>query len=77
MPEGVRYAGLVLSGMNHVTDSLWNTMLPRLQGSRILVMGSPEKMAVKIHIDHLIDSVARHCAALERIEFRWDNDTLR
>ncbi len=40
--------------MNHVTDTLWNSLLPRLRGARILVMGSAERMAIKIHIDHLV-----------------------
>ena len=57
--------------MPHVTDGLWNTELPRLRNARVLVMGSPERMAVKIHIDHLIDSVAKFCPALERLECRY------
>lgn len=88
--------GVSLSGMNHVTDSLWISVLPLLKSARILVLGSPNRMAVKIHVDHLIDAIARlgkgfkeynisihcylphrHCSHLERLELRWDNDTLR
>lgn len=63
--------------MNHVTDTLWTSVLPLLHSANILVMGSPNKMAVKIHVDHLIDAIAKHCPDLQRLELRWDNDTLR
>jgi len=60
--------------MGHVTDSLWNSALNRLKGSRILVMGSPDRMAVEIHVDPLIDSVARKCQRLEHLELRELSD---
>lgn len=69
--------GLALSGMVHITDQLWNSTLQKLKNARILVMGTDERMSMKIHVDHLIDAVAKNCASLERLEFRWDNDTLR
>merc|ERR1719361_1478595 len=34
-------------------------------------------MTLKIHVDHLIDAISKNCPYLERLEFRWDNDTLR
>merc|ERR1711860_146933 len=74
---GPQLIGLNLSGMIHVTDTLWNAALPRLRNAEIMVLGSADRMAVKIHVDHLIDAIAKHCSQLERCEFRWDNDTLR
>ena len=41
------------------------------------VMGTSELIQTKIHVDHMIDSLARYCSKLERLEFRWDNETLR
>ena len=41
------------------------------------VMGTSELITTKIHVDHMIDSLARYCSNLERLEFRWDNETLR
>ena len=63
--------------MIHVTDTLWNDCLSKLKKARILILGSADRMGVKIHVDHLIDAIAKHCTRLERLEFRWDNDTLR
>jgi hypothetical protein len=44
-------------------------------------MGMPEgccqKIHQKIHIDSLIDSIANNCSQVERIEARWDSETLR
>lgn len=74
---GPQLQGLALSGMVHVTDSLWNSVFQKLKSAKILVMGSADRMGVKIHVDHLIDAMAKHCPQLERLEFRWDNDTLR
>jgi hypothetical protein len=28
-------------------------------------------------VDHMIDAIAKNCPYLERLEFRWDTDTLR
>jgi len=74
---GGQLEGLALSGMGHVTDTLWNAYLPKLVSARILVMGTSEAITTKIHVDHMIDSLAKFCPRLERLEFRWDNDTLR
>ena len=63
--------------MVHVSDQLWISTLQKLRNARILVMGTDERMSMKIHVDHLIDAIAKHCSKLERLEFRWDNDTLR
>lgn len=69
--------GLALSGMPHITDQMWNSTLTKLRQARILVMGCWDRMSVKIHVDHLIDAIGKNCSNLERLEFRWDNDTLR
>jgi len=74
---GGQLEGLALSGMGHITDSLWNEYLPKLRSARILVMGTAEQITTKIHVDHMIDSLAKFCPGLERLEFRWDNETLR
>jgi len=74
---GGQLEGLSLSGMGHVTDTLWNGVLPKLKNAKILVMGTSERIPIKIHVDHMIDSLAKNCSRLERLEFRWDNDTLR
>jgi len=74
---GSQLEGLALSGMGHVTDSLWNSCLAKLPNARILVMGTSERITTKIHVDHMVDSLAKFCPKLERLEFRWDNDTLR
>ena len=90
---GAQLEGLALSGMGHVTDTLWNAYLPKLVNAKILVncaikcememriiaqvMGTSELIQTKIHVDHMIDSLARYCSKLERLEFRWDNETLR
>ena len=64
------FLGLGLSGMPHVTDTLWNTLLSKLKSARILVMGTAERMTLKIHVDHLIDAMSKNCANLERLEFK-------
>jgi hypothetical protein len=74
---GGQLEGLSLSGMGHVTDTLWNAQLQRLTSARILIMGTAEIITTKIHVDHMIDGLAKYCPLLERLEFRWDNDTLR
>lgn len=74
---GGQLEGLALSGMGHVTDALWNPYLGKLRNAKILVMGTSEAISTKIHVDHMIDSLAKFCPHLERLEFRWDNDTLR
>ncbi len=63
--------------MPHATDTLWNSLLGKLRNARILIMGAESRMAIKIHVDHLIDAIAKNCANLQRLEFRWDNETLR
>nr|CAG4643855.1 EOG090X03ZI [Lepidurus arcticus] len=78
---GQQLRGLILSGIPHVTDSLWTSILPALRQARILVMGMPEGCCQKIHqkvlVDQLVDCIAQHCPNLERLEVRWDPDTLR
>lgn len=39
--------------------------------------GCCQKIHQKIHIDSLIDSIANNCANIERLEIRWDPETLR
>merc|ERR1719412_30843 len=75
--HGLHLQGLSLSGMPHVTDTLWNSILTKLKNAKILIMGTTERMTLKIHVDHLIDAISKNCPYLERLEFRWDNDTLR
>ena len=67
---GPQLQGLGLSGMPHVTDGLWNSIFSKLKNARILVMGTSDRMNVKIHVDHLIDGMAKNCAGLERLEFK-------
>jgi len=74
---GPQLKGLALSGMPHVTDGLWNSIFSKLKQARILVMGTTDRMSAKIHVDHLVDAMSKNCPHLERLEFRWDNDTLR
>lgn len=40
-------------------------------------MGTQERLGVNILVDQLMDSIARNCINLERIELRWDPDNLR
>lgn len=40
-------------------------------------MGTQERLGVNILADQLMDSIARNCLNLERIELRWDPDNLR
>ena len=65
-------AGLSLSGMPHVTDTLWNSILTKLKNAKILIMGTTERMTLKIHVDHLIDAISKNCPNLERLEFRYN-----
>lgn len=44
---------------------------------RILIMGTQERLGVNILVDQLMDSIARNCLNLERLELRWDPDNLR
>lgn len=48
---------------------------------RILILGMPEgccqKIHQKIHIDSLIDAIANSCQKIERLEIRWDPETMR
>ena len=67
---GPQLQGLGLSGMPHVTDGLWNSIFSKLKSAKILVMGTSDRMTVKIHVDHLVDGMAKNCADLERLEFR-------
>ncbi|CAG7724472.1 unnamed protein product [Allacma fusca] len=74
---GPQLRGLVLSGMPHITDQLWGSVLPILKNARILVMGTADRMSTKIHVDQLMDAIASSCPILERLELRWDPETLR
>nr|CAG4638366.1 EOG090X03ZI [Cyclestheria hislopi] len=78
---GSQLRGLVLSGIPHVTDQLWAGAMPSLKQAKILVMGMPEGCCPKIHqkvlVDQLVDCIALNCPELERLELRWDPDTLR
>ncbi|GAB0100429.1 uncharacterized F-box/LRR-repeat protein C02F5.7 [Sergentomyia squamirostris] len=74
---GGQLHALVLSGMTHITDQLWMSVLPILTNARILVMGTTERLSVNIHVDQLMDAIASYCAKLERLELKWDPDNLR
>jgi hypothetical protein len=67
---GSQLQSLVLSGMNHITDQLWMSILPQLTSARIFVMGTTERLSVNIHVDQLMDSIATNCPKLERLELR-------
>ncbi|KAI7693027.1 F-box/LRR-repeat protein 7 [Sarcoptes scabiei] len=73
--------GLQLSGIPHLTEQFWITIIPMLKNIKILVLGMPEgccqKIYQKIHIDSLIDSIANNCPEIERLEIRWDPETMR
>lgn len=40
-------------------------------------MGTADRMSTKIHVDQLVDAIANNCPILERLELRWDPETLR
>nr|CAD7428684.1 unnamed protein product [Timema monikensis] len=69
--------GLALSGMPHITDQLWQSVLPILNNAKIVVMGTQERLGVNIHVDQLMDGIANNCPNLERLELRWDPENLR
>ncbi|KAK9887361.1 hypothetical protein WA026_022030 [Henosepilachna vigintioctopunctata] len=75
--HGHQLWGLGLSGMPHTTDSLWQTVLPILTNAKIIIMGTQERLGVNILVDQLMDSIARHCPNVERLELRWDPENLR
>lgn len=75
--HGHQLWGLSLSGMPHITDQLWQSVLPILTNAKILVMGTQERLGVNIHVDQLMDGIANNCPNLERLELRWDPENLR
>ncbi|CAL1688256.1 unnamed protein product [Lasius platythorax] len=75
--HGHQLYGLALSGMPHITDQLWQSVLPILTNAKILVMGTQERLGVNIHVDQLMDAIANNCLNLERLELRWDPENLR
>ncbi|KAM3957996.1 F-box/LRR-repeat protein FipoQ isoform 2-T2 [Aphomia sociella] len=75
--HGGQLWGLVLSGMPHITDQLWQSVLQLLTNAKILIMGTQERLGVNIHVDQLMDGIATHCLNLERLELRWDPENLR
>ncbi|XP_073969382.1 F-box/LRR-repeat protein FipoQ isoform X3 [Rhodnius prolixus] len=75
--HGSQLLGLGLSGMPHITDQLWMTILPILNNARILVLGTRERLGINIHVDQLMDGIANNCPVLERLELRWDPENLR
>ncbi|EDV92686.1 F-box/LRR-repeat protein fbxl-1 isoform X2 [Drosophila grimshawi] len=74
---GHQMSACCLSGMPHITDQLWMSILPVLGNCKIIVMGTAEKLGVNIHVDQLMDTIASNCGNLERLELRWDPDNLR
>ncbi|XP_037945795.1 F-box/LRR-repeat protein fbxl-1 isoform X2 [Teleopsis dalmanni] len=75
--HGAQLISVCLSGMPHITDQLWMSILPVLTNVKIIVMGTSEKLGVNIHVDQLMDTIASNCGNLERLELRWDPDNLR
>ncbi|KAF9799439.1 hypothetical protein SFRURICE_003136 [Spodoptera frugiperda] len=75
--HGNQLHGLVLSGMPHITDQLWQSVLQLLVNAKILIMGTQERLGVNIHVDQLMDGIANSCPNLERLELRWDPENLR
>lgn len=75
--HGAQLHGLVLSGMPHITDQLWQSVLQLLVNAKILIMGTQERLGVNIHVDQLMDGIANSCPNLERLELRWDPENLR
>lgn len=74
---GAQLHACVLSGMTHITDTLWMTILPILANVKIAVMGTTERLGGNIHVDQLMDTIGSSCPALERLELRWDPENLR
>lgn len=68
---GSQIQALVLSGMPHITDQLWMSVLPILTNAKIFVMGTSERLGVNIHVDQLMDAIATSCSQLERVELRF------
>ncbi|XP_075986605.1 F-box/LRR-repeat protein FipoQ isoform X1 [Anticarsia gemmatalis] len=75
--HGAALHGVVLSGMPHITDQLWQSVLHLLVNAKILIMGTQERLGVNIHVDQLMDGIANSCPNLERLELRWDPENLR
>lgn len=40
-------------------------------------MGTTDRLSTKIHVDQLMDAIAINCPVLERLELRWDPESLR
>lgn len=78
---GSNLNGLILSGIPTITDQLWISAMPKLSNIRILGMGTSEgccpKVYQKVLVDQLVESIANNCHRLERLDIRWDGDTLR
>lgn len=68
--HGSQLHALILSGMPHITDQLWMSVLPILSNIRIIVMGTTERLQVNIHVDQLMDAIASYCGRLERLELK-------
>ncbi|XP_075236796.1 F-box/LRR-repeat protein FipoQ isoform X2 [Lycorma delicatula] len=75
--HGHQLLGLSLAGMPHITDQLWQAILPIVCNTKIFIMGTQERLGVNIHVDQLMDGIANNCPNLERLELRWDPDNLR
>lgn len=77
--HGPQLQGLVISGIPHVTDTLWLRVMPMLREIRILKMGTftLEGLNKKISVDQIVDAVANNCPRLQRAEINWDTETLR
>ncbi|CAG0922833.1 unnamed protein product [Notodromas monacha] len=78
---GSNLLGLILSGIPTITDQLLISVMPQLRNLRILGVGTAEGCCPKVHtkvlVDQLVEAIANNCHKLERVEIRWDGDTLR
>lgn len=78
---GNQLRGLNLSGLPNLTDPFWQSVFPFLHNIQILVMGIAtdccSKMTASIHVDQLLSQISDMCPQLQRLEMRWDPETLR
>lgn len=67
-------AVLILINLPKAVNCLWLNLIFIF---RILIMGTQERLGVNILVDQLMDTIARNCVNVERLELRWDPDNLR
>ncbi|GAU92075.1 hypothetical protein RvY_04208-2 [Ramazzottius varieornatus] len=80
--HGNQLLGLNLAGIPWLVETFWTQSVPFLRKIKILIMGTGKivtitRVSSKIHVDQIIDCVAVNCPQIERLEIRWDPETLR